>query len=1203
MKQHTTNPDIRQLRHRLGVICVRVRMILVMRGVLISVSMITAMLVGLILADYFLHLPAGLRLITLAGLLALTVRCWIKYIGPAFGVKLTAINIALRIEQQDPALRGLIASAVDLDRQAKDLAPDEIDAALTAAALATVNRRLKGRVYPAILNLRELGKAALILCVLALGVGGAVYGSPNLFAIGLDRALTPWADSKWPMRYAIHDTTETAPRPIDIAVPIRALIGSSDSDDNANAKAMISWRLLDDRNRSINEWTPAVLVTQHKRSEIGIPIYEQLIDAQSVASRHEDASFTLEYKIRTRDDVSPLRRIALVRPPELVGTQIDITLPAYAQRIAGSDLVRSGSIETSDYDLVISPVLARSRVTIAWRFSKPIAFPDNTIPGWVASIDAGNTIVRVDQPEPHTIELELVANGSTTIEPGVLDSMGIPVRTPIVFGLGVLTDQDPGASIVEPQRDEVVSSHAVIELEAELTDDFGLSSGEIRSNIAKVPGGSSGAPHEPIDEGDALVYTQLNAEQRSMMTHTLELSATEAQPGDQVWVYATAWDLRRGTDPDIEDLGMTRSPMRVLRIVEDTELIKQIRSGLGPVRSALRQLDDQQAQLQQQLRDGELTSSRDQRSVTNRLEANSRTIEQLRQTIDRNTLDDPALESLLDDAAAVLEEAIESGERASDQIDRGDQMRASANQRKVRDRLGELLSMLDRGQDSWLALRSVQQLRDELEALRDDTSQLNNETAGKSLDQLTPEQKSMLERILERQLGSAEDAREALSTLDERAEQLEENDPTQSEALRKAAQQGRSAEIEQRLQEAAEQIESNQTSSASQTQSEVLEELDEMLEELENTIRNRDNALRRELGSIIESIKVLIISQQSEIDRLERVEPDAVPDELDDRMIALVGNTLVVRDDALGAFPETRSIADLITKAANAQTNAVNAFRQSPAALGEASRFEQTSMLNLNNALEEAERLDEQAADRQAQRLRGELRDAYRESLETQTVLRDESSLLVGEALNRRQRASARALGDSQSEVREQLNELLEQTQELGDAPVFALAHAQLDRLMEQSAAGLSERQIKQRVITMQGSAIVILSTLVEVLSDTPANQEPEDFDDGSSGGSDSGSGSGGDEPVIPPIAQLKLLRSMQQLAAMQTREFAENPGMAEEADIDALSDLQKQLFEHGKKLIKDLSPNPSPGLNPEADQGVDTDEPIEPGVDAGVDG
>ncbi|MBL4698747.1 MAG: hypothetical protein JKX70_07925, partial [Phycisphaerales bacterium] len=1120
--------ELRLLKKRLSKLCTRVRLVLVLQSVLLSVSVVVVAIIGIALLDYLLRLPSGIRMLTLLGIAALMARSIVVHVLPALRVRITKSDLALRLEHHDPSLRGLVASAIDLgDELSTPESSDDISAALTHAALSSVNRRLQGRIYPSLLNLRSLGKAMLLIALIALGIGAMSVRSSSHVLIGMNRVLLPWIDTSWPMRFAIADTTNQSPRPVDIAVPIRALIGSPTTPADANARGVVLWRVLDEDQRSINDWTKTMLVAQHVLDESGIPVYEQLLDVHSVVGGHKDESFTLEYKIQSRDDASRIGHIVLVRPPELVQTTIDISLPAYASALSSSDadtrLVQSGQIETGLYDSAVSPVLGGSRVRILWQFSKPVVLPTDMTPIWVGDLALGNIIERIGQPSPNTIVIELIANTSASIEPGVLDAMGIPVRTPIVLSLGVLTDQSPGASITQPMRDEAVSSHAVIELQAELSDDFGLSSAAIQATHARTQADSSGAPHEPIDQGRTLAQQQYNAQQRATITHTLDLATLQVTPGDELWIEAIAWDLRQtsNSNAQTDDLGMTRSAMRVLSIVEDSELIEQARNALNPIRSSLRQLDDQQAQLQSRLRDGQVTSGRDQRALAQRLDANKRTIDQLRDSLDRNRLDDPELKSLLNDASSILGEGVQAGQNASDQIDRGETQRAQDNQRTVRDRIGELLSVLDRGQDAWLALRSVQQLRDELEAIRDDTNDFNAKTAGKSLDQLTPNEQSALERIMDRQLGLADDAREALSTLDEQAKALEETDPTQAEALRKAAQQGRSAQIEQQLNKAGEQIASNQTSSAAQTQTQVLEELEEMLEELENTIKNRDNALRRELASIIESIQALIKAQETEITLVE-------DNDADQRMIALVGNTLAVRDDALGAFPETRSIADLITKAANSQTNAINALREEPASIAQASGFERASLLHLNSALEEAQRLDDQAAQRQARQLRTELRDAYQASLEAQITVRDESLVLVGRVLKRRERADARTLAKMQSAIRDELAELLDQTQELSDAPMFALAHAQLDRLMEKSASGLTQRSIEQRVSRSQNASLIILSTLVEVLSDTPPDQEPEDFDDGSSSGSGSGSGSGQEEPVIPPIAQLKLLRSMQ---------------------------------------------------------------------------
>ncbi|CAN0582764.1 unnamed protein product, partial [Laminaria digitata] len=116
---------------------------------------------------------------------------------------------------------------------------------------------------------------------------------------------------------------------------------------------------------------------------------------------------------------------------------------------------------------------------------------------------------------------------------------------------------------------------------------------------------------------------------------------------------------------------------------------------------------------------------------------------------------------------------------------------------------------------------------------------------------------------------------------------------------------------------------------------------------------------------------------------------------------------------------------------------------------------------------------------------------------------------------------------------------------------------------------------------------------------------QPEDFEDGESqGGGQSGGGqSGGDEPLIPPVAELKLLRSMQQLVADQTRSISD-AGDSDEAAVQAVGELQQQLFEQGAKLIERMNPapRPEPGAGESnQDQADPNPDPIEPVENSGA--
>ncbi len=1195
-------------RVRLSRIASRLRRVLVFRALLVCVSALTlgAMLIGVL--DYLLRLPGSVRMVLLLVLCATLARLIWQRVRPAVRTRMSPTDIALQIERQDPSVRGVLASAIDLgaDTPGSDDADAQLTDELRLAALRTAARRIEGFNPSGVLRLGVLTRpggvvSALFLLIVTLGLL-----SPITLRVAAHRVFTPWDQTRWPVRYAIADITPPAPRAIDAPVPVRALIGSSETALSDTTRAMISWRLLDEQGDMIGDWTRSLLMPQNRRDpSMGIPLYEQLIDARDRAARlPEQQRFTLEYRITTRDDQTRVRRLTLARPPELRSTRVDLRLPDYAQPIADQGVVLSGQLEQQQNDILITPVLAGTRVELLWQFSKAI---DQSIerPEWIEQIAMTSQVLAFDHPDERSVRVVLGATESLLIEPDISDVSGIGVRSPITVSLEVLEDLSPSVNIVEPSRDEQLSPRAVIGIKAELSDDLGLTRSRLLAQRSTPPSDSAGAPPEPVGDPVAMVDRSVDIQSRTVIDHELDLTAMGVSPGDELRVWAQGWDLR--ADVGDEQIGRGESSVRVFRIVDEGELIEQIRRQLDPLRGSLRQLDERQGQVQELLRQASPRAGDEQRSLSERLRVSENAIEQLGRTLDRNNLEDAGLESTLQDAARVLDEAATLSERAEDQIRRGSEETAAQSQRRVRDRLGELLSMLDQGQDSWLALRNIQQLRNELESIRDDTQSLSQRTAGQSLEELSPEDRSMLERILDRQLQNAEDARQAINTLDQRAQELQENDPTQAEALRRAAQQARAAQLEEQLREAGAQISQNQTGSATQTQEEVLEELEELLEELENTIQNRDNALRRELASIIESIKSLIDAQEREIIRLEAAMLDNDLASLDTQLIALVRNTLSVRDEALGAFPETRSIADHISRAASGQNSAISSLRAQPPLPDQAERSQRGALQHLRNALEEAQRLDEQAAQRQAQRAREELREQYQAALDTQSRIHDETAALGDANLSRRDRSQARAIGEQQSELRIELEQMPQQTEGLSEAPVFTLAHTQLDRLMQLSTAGLGQQQIEPATLASQRQSMMILASLVEVLSEQQAEQE--DFEDGSSdaGGESGGGQSGGDEPLIPPVAELKLLRSLQQLVADQTRAISEQ-GTSDASQVRAIGELQQQLFEQGAELIERMNPQPRPQPGDTTPEGMDPDgatpnrDPIEPVDSSGAD-
>src|SRR5262249_51858283 len=153
------------------------------------------------------------------------------------------------------------------------------------------------------------------------------------------------------------------------------------------------------------------------------------------------------------------------------------------------------------------------------------------------------------------------------------------------------------------------------------------------------------------------------------------------------------------------------------------------------------------------------------------------------------------------------------------------------------------------------------------------------------------------------------------------------------------------------------------------------------------------------------------------------------------------------------------------------------------------------------------------------------LRKVYREALEQQVGLKGETDPFIGKAVDRRDRMKVRGLGERQETLRTSLDELRKKTQELTEASVFDYAHKRLDQAASTAGKKLRAGQADRAVARNQESAVRILMSLVQALDDQ-AKKDDEFREDQNSGGG-GGAGGGQKPPLIPPLAELRLLRSM----------------------------------------------------------------------------
>ena len=953
-------------------------------------------------------------------------------------------------------------------------------------------------------------------------------------------------------------------------------------------------------------------------------LHERLLDVSMLTppgwdAKRAERGLILEYRFATRDDQTPWQRVALVQPPTLVEAKAMVTLPTYAKDVAPAMFVRGlmNLGDGRDARGSLGPILAGSRVELSLELNRAVptsasggvslaldqdqgvALVLRTLPG----IEAAD-VESVEIVGPTTWRFVLMPKESRRAQLVLTDANGIASDDESVLRFEVAADRPPTAAIAAPAQDEFVLATARLVIEADTRDDVALQDVRLDAAVARPPTDSAGAPAEPIGEAVSLARQTFAASangspgtlevalDRSMvrLASTLVMEAIDARPGDQVRVVALATDM----------LGATAvSPVRTLRVITESELFEQVQRELAGVRQAAQRLEREQGALAASREAAEATpteaskQANAQDAIARRVEPLKGITDRLSKRLEKNRPSDTAMAGVLNDAAELIDEAREAADQAAqalDQLAKAPEAEKQANanaaekaQAKAQDALTELAQMLEEGQESWAVRRALERLVTEQRQLQSQTAAAQAQTQGKSPEELTEQQRADQERLAQRQEQLADRALAAINELERKADALQKADTAQAETMRDAALQARKAQVAEKQREAAEQIQQNQNAAAQENQEQAAKALEQAIAELDKQQKRRDEALRRFLADAMQVLDTLIARQAAELMALGQAAGGMrVVAGLDVAMIDLNRATLALGDRVEAEQSAGPKLAELLDAASQAQGDAIAALRLATPDLAEADEHERTSLARLREAKLQAEKQDEQAEERDVERERAQLRDAYRKALDEATGIQGQTTPLVvreplDRELTRRERAQARQLAEASATLRATLEKLRADTSELTEAGLFAFAHQRLDADLAASAATLGQGQVTRGVLAKQAAVVRVLAALAKAL-DNADNPEDEFREDEGSGAGGGGGGGGGSPPLVPPVAELKLLRLMQQEALDRTRAVA---GVDEAGGVDgvgggdtieSVAALQRSLAEKGKELIDRLS-------------------------------
>src|SRR5262245_947008 len=190
------------LRHRLAVLRRRLRFVATFRGVawLIAVVLATFLVFGLL--DWRFHLPALVRGVVLAGLLAGVGVIAFRMLFRPLSEPVDDLSLALRVEERYPALNDALASTVQfLDRG--ETGPDGESPGMRRATIDRALGRATGLDFLRVVDSRGLWKLALVALVALVPVVVLVVLAPVTTATAAARLALPFSSIDWPRKTRI----------------------------------------------------------------------------------------------------------------------------------------------------------------------------------------------------------------------------------------------------------------------------------------------------------------------------------------------------------------------------------------------------------------------------------------------------------------------------------------------------------------------------------------------------------------------------------------------------------------------------------------------------------------------------------------------------------------------------------------------------------------------------------------------------------------------------------------------------------------------------------------------------------------------------------------------------------------------------------------------------------------------------------------
>lgn len=1189
----------------------RARVLSVAYGVGIVLAGVVGLIVGVIALDYLFNLQALPRvLLMIAAIAGMAYLAW-RYVATTAAAPLSRSDVAGRLERAFPQFEDRLRSTVNFveSGRANDgsgyLQQRVIEQATRMAKEVDLGRAIVAK--PAVLSLTSAATAFIVIILLA---SAADRGT---LAIITSRLLTPFSALAWPKRVQIDlaaGTPHLVPVGQKIAVSMRLARG-----DRASMKPILYFRQGDGLNGGV--------VQQMFMTRADDGSFAASLDARLEPNQ---ATGQITAWMKAGDDRRDIAPITVVPRLAIRTITAEATPPAYA---AGRP--------TISQDLAVAPLVTTegSAVSITVHFNKPLPTENSPFPDqggvrvvgehWppkpeLEILGDDKTAPTINWPlsSPDTAVASFVASKPLRFRLHATDADGFANTALEEYELIVKPDTNLSIQLEKPRQSEERTASAFVPMQAVVEDDCGVDS--VRLVVDRLAPSPRHWEFPMVTAGQAAPKIDWQAIESSpervrfRSTAQWELSTMQLTAGDVIEYALVAQDNfnlgGRRHDP------VSTSKLRITIVTPD-ELAGRVAEELRNVRtqtSVVRINQQRGRQETQQLGDdtkpkpdfdpadtAAATRLAQQQSST--AAATKQLADRVRQSIERldeNRTPPGDLRDVAQDVQQTLDKASEGPMKEASQklndttapkaakADRDGDLKSAADaQQDALNQLDRAMAKMETIGSLQATIAEIQQLLAAQQDLRKANEDFSKNHLGQKPQDLAAPDKKKLADIAAKQSELGDRTQQSLDKMAKQATQMQKSDPSASDAMKAASDQGQQSKVPQNQKRASQQTSQNQQANAQSTQQQVELGLQQMLGQLKEAQQRELARLREQMAHIQEQIATLIRRQAGHnLDNLLTQGPAKLKTVNSKVIATLTGQSQRKPDDikapearllspaqeltdrnardlakSADGSPQLAEVASKLTKAAGKMERAIVSLRdQKIADAYDPSQVDALdALIEAKNQIDDQKKdLDKKNEDQQKDAIRAhyqKIRDA--QALVNADTAKVEKSRGADGAVGRAQWPTIRRLPDDQQKLADEIGKMDEDLSSLG-----SIVYVWANRDVKNSMVGVhDDLAASKTAVATTAEEDRIVEQLDAMIKNLAEKQEEKKFENG--GGQKGGSGGGQKKPTMPTEIELKMLKSLQEAVNTSTQKIAaeKTPDVAKLTSLGNRQGEQRNLL------------------------------------------